>query len=98
MLIAIIQFPPVKTGKNAEFQEWFAWSNKEFAKIKGFIRRRLLKPVKGDAYVVIMELESTEVFTALQGSPAHSEAGMRVKPLLDGLPTPELYEIIIDHA
>ena len=94
MLIVIVKFPPVKAGKDAEFQEWFVWSNEEFAKIKGFIRRRLLKSVNDGEYMVLMELESSEVLSALQGSSAHSEAGMRVKPLLEGLPTPELYESI----
>ena len=47
MFVVIINFPPIKAGKDAEFQEWFAWSNKEFAKHKGFINRRLLKSLKG---------------------------------------------------
>jgi hypothetical protein len=28
MFIAIISFPPIKAGKDAEFLEWFAWTNK----------------------------------------------------------------------
>ncbi len=31
MFIVIISFPPIKPGKDDEFREWFAWSNKEFA-------------------------------------------------------------------
>ncbi len=29
MFVNIIHFPPVKAGKDAEFREWFAWSNQE---------------------------------------------------------------------
>jgi hypothetical protein len=38
MFIVIISFPPIKPGKDEEFREWFAWSNKEFANHKGLIR------------------------------------------------------------
>jgi hypothetical protein len=34
MFTVIINFPPIKSGKDEEFREWFAWSNKEFAKQK----------------------------------------------------------------
>jgi hypothetical protein len=44
MFIVIISFPPIKPGKDEEFREWFAWSNKEFSNYKGLINRRLLKP------------------------------------------------------
>jgi heme-degrading monooxygenase HmoA len=46
MFTVIINFPPIKSGQDEKFREWFAWSNKEFAKQKGFISRRLLKPFK----------------------------------------------------
>ena len=44
MFIVIINFPPIKTGKDAEFREWFVQTNKDFANHKGFISRRLLNP------------------------------------------------------
>jgi len=47
MFIAIAQFSQIKAGRDAEFIEWFAWSNQEFATFKGFFRRRLLKPSSG---------------------------------------------------
>jgi hypothetical protein len=31
MFVVIISFPPIKPGKDNEFREWFAWSNKEFS-------------------------------------------------------------------
>jgi heme-degrading monooxygenase HmoA len=95
MFVVIINFPPLQAGKDAEFQEWFSWSNKEFAKFKGFINRRLLKPWKGGSYVAVVEHESYETFMAMHNSPFHDEAGKRVGPLLDGHPTPQFYEVII---
>jgi heme-degrading monooxygenase HmoA len=95
MFVVIINFPPIKEGKDAEFREWFTWTNKEFASYKGLIGRRLLKPVKGGNYAAIVEHESQETFMAMHNSPAHAEAGERVGSLLDGSPTPQFYEAII---
>jgi heme-degrading monooxygenase HmoA len=60
MFVVIINFPPIKEGKDDEFREWFAWTNKEFANYEGVIARRLLKPVKGGKYAAIVEHESKE--------------------------------------
>jgi len=95
MFVVIINFPPIKAGKDAEFQEWFKWSNKEFAKQKGLINRRLLKPIKGGNYAAVVEHESNETFMSMHKSPVHDEAGKRVGALLDGHPTPQFYEVIV---
>lgn len=95
MFVNIIQFPPIKAGKDDEFREWFAWSNQEYAKHNGFISRRLLKPRDGGLYTAIVEHESYETFMAMHTSPTQAEAARRVKPLLDGEPTPEFYESVI---
>ncbi|MBA4395486.1 MAG: antibiotic biosynthesis monooxygenase [Desulfobacca sp.] len=95
MFVVIINFPAIKEGKDAEFQEWFAWSNTEFRKYPGFINRRLLKPIKDGHYAGIVEHESRETFMAMHNSPEHAEAGERVGPLFDGHPTPQFYEVVI---
>ena len=95
MFIVIINFPPIKAGKDDEFRKWFVQTNKEFAKYKGFISRRLLKPLKGGNYAAIVEHESQETFMAMNNGPAHAEAGKRVGPLFDGSPSPQFYEVII---
>lgn len=95
MFVVIINFPPIKAGKDAEFQEWFSWSNKEFAKHKGFISRRLLKPLKGGNYTGVVEHQSQETFMAMHNSSEHDEAGKRVAPLFDGNPSPQFYEVIV---
>ncbi len=96
MLVNIVEFPPIRPGKDAEFREWFAWSSREYAKHKGFIRRRLLRPREGGRYAAIVEHESYETFMAMHTSPTQADARRRVTPLLDGDPTPRFYEVILD--
>ncbi len=68
---------------------------KSSAKYEGFIGRRLLKPREGGNYAAIVEHESYETFLAMHRSPAQAEASKRVKPLLDGEPKPEFYEVVV---
>jgi heme-degrading monooxygenase HmoA len=96
MFINIIQFPPIKPGKEVEFREWFAWSNEEYAKHKGFISRRLLKPREGGNYVGLVEHESYETFMAMHTSSTQAEANKRVKTLFDGNPTPGFLEVVME--
>ena len=95
MFLNIIHFPPVKDGKDAEFRDWFNWSNAEYAKHPGFIRRRLMQPRAGGNYVAIVDHESYDTFMAMHTSPTQAEASQRVKPLLEGSPTPEFYEEVL---
>ena len=95
MFVVVISFPPIKAGKDAEFQKWFGSSNAEFSKFKGFIRRRLLKPLEKGNYAAIVEFESKDAFTAMHSSPAHDRAGALVAPLFDGNPTPHFYEVVM---
>ncbi len=95
MFIVIVSFPPLKAGKEAEFEKWFAWSNSEFSDFKGFIRRRLLKPLEGGNYAAIVEFENRETFMAMHGSPIHAKAREQVMPLFDGKPAPHFYEVIV---
>ena len=95
MFVVIIDFPPIKAGQDAAFREWFARTNKTFANHKGFVSRRLLKPVKGGNYAAIVEHDSQETFMAMHESPAHDEAGKSLGPLLDGSPSPQFYEVIV---
>lgn len=95
MFVVIIDFPPIKEGKDAAFREWFTETNKTFASHKGFIGRRLLKPKKDGEYASIVEHESYETFMAMHDSPDHAEAGKQIFPLFDGVPTPHFFEVII---
>ncbi len=95
MFVNIVHFPPIKDGKDSEFRDWFAWSNQEFATHKGFIRRRLLKPLQGGNYAAIVEHESKETFMAMHNSPTRAKAFERVKPLFDGSPSRKFYDVIV---
>jgi len=94
MFVVMIAFPPVRPGKDAEFRAWFAATNQVFATAKGFIGRKLLRPVEGGTYAALVEFADEAAFQALHSSPAHAQAGAQVKPLLDGKPTPRFYEVI----
>ena len=95
MFVNIIYFPPIKSGKDAEFHEWFKWSNEQYAKHKGFISRKLLKPLESGNYAAVVEHESYETFWAMHTSPTQAEAGKRVMLLLVGEPKPEFYEVVV---
>lgn len=95
MFVNIIQFPPIKEGKDAEFREWFEWSNTVYASFKGFISRRLLKPTEEENYVGFVEHESEETFMAMHLSDERQKAWAKVEPLLQGSPTPAFYNVII---
>jgi heme-degrading monooxygenase HmoA len=95
MFVVLISFPPIKAGKDAAFREWFAATNEHFSTFKGFIRRRLLKPLKDGNYAAIVEFDNREAFEAMHSSPAHDQAGEHVRPLFDGSPTPQFYEVLI---
>ena len=94
MFIVIISFPPIRDGKDADFQKWFASSNQTFANFKGFISRKLLKPLEGGNYAAIVEFENQAAFHAMHSSSLHDQAGEQVRPLFDGKPTPKFYEVI----
>lgn len=96
MFVNIVEFPPVKKGKDGDFRKWFAWSNSVYKKFDGFISRRLLKPTKGKKnYAAIVEHESEDTFMAMHLSEERQKAWEKVEPLLEGTPTPHFYEVII---
>ncbi len=95
MFVNIVHFPPIKAGQDQEFRDWFAWSNDLYKSHPGFISRRLLKPREGGNYAAIVEHDSFETFWAMHTSSDQAKAGERIKPLLEGTPTPVFYEVIV---
>ncbi len=94
MFVALISFPPIKSGKDEEFRDWFASSNRAFSTFRGFRSRKLLKPLEGGNYAAIVEFEDQDTFQAMHSSAIHEKAGEQVKPLFEGKPTPRFYEVI----
>ncbi len=98
IFVNLVNFPPIKPGREAEFLEWFRWTNELYTKHKGFISRTLLKPTEGpSSYAAIVEHESEETFMAMHLSKDREEAFKRVEPLFEGRPTPHFYEVVISH-
>lgn len=92
MFVNIVKFPPIKEGKDEEFQEWFKWSNGIYEQWEGFISRRLLHPTNPDGhYAAIVEHETEDTFMAMHLSEDRKMAWEKVEPLLDGSPTPSFY-------
>lgn len=94
MFTVIISFPPIKKGKEVEFQKWFASSNQEYSSFKGFISRKLLKPFEGGTYAAVVEFENRDGFKAMHSSNIHDKVGEQVQPMFNGKPTPKFYEVI----
>jgi heme-degrading monooxygenase HmoA len=94
MFTVIISFPPIKEGKDKEFKKWFASSNSEYSKFKGFISRKLLQPLDEGTYAAIVEMNNKEEFEKMHSSKIHDKLGEEVRPMFDGKPTPKFYEMI----
>lgn len=96
MLVNIVKFPPIATGREDDFEAWFEWSNELYARFEGFLSRRLLKPLDGGGpYVGIVEHESHETFMAMHTSAERQTARARVDDLFEGRPEPRFYEVVI---
>lgn len=96
MFVNIVEFPSIKKGKDEDFRKWFEWSNSVYEKFDGFISRRLLKPTKGKGnYAAIVEHDTEETFMTMHLSEERQKAWERVEPLLDGIPKPGFYNVII---
>ena len=96
MFVNIVQFPPIRDGKDAEFRQWFADSNRAYASHPGFIRRLLLRPRGGGTYAALVEHDSHDTFMAMHTSATQAELRRRVDPLFDGQPKPTFYDVVLD--
>jgi heme-degrading monooxygenase HmoA len=95
MFVIISHLPPLKAGQEAEFLAWFAAAKAQLSGTPGLVGWRLLKPLAGGSYTVLVEHESQETFLAMRNSPVHAEVGHRLAPLLVGPPSPQLFEVVI---
>ena len=93
MFINIVEFPPIKKGKEQEFKKWFKESNAVFSKFDGFISRRLLVSGKG-SYVGIVEHRSKDSFMKMHTSKERADLHAKAAPMLDGEPKPSFYDVV----
>jgi antibiotic biosynthesis monooxygenase (ABM) superfamily enzyme len=84
--VNLVNFPPIRSGEEAEFLEWFRWTNEVYARHKGFISRTFLKPTEGPSgYAAIVEHESKDTSMAMHlGKDREEEAFKGVEPLFEG--------------
>lgn len=95
MFVNVVEFPPVVDGRDAEFREWFEWSNGVYAAFDGFVSRRLLEDTAAPGrYAAIVEHESEATFMAMHTSDARQHAWKRLEPLLAGSPAPHFYTVV----
>ncbi len=94
MFINIVNFPPIVEGQDEAFRTWFAWSTEEYKSHKGFISRKLLKPMENGNYVGVVEHESYDTFMAMHTSSTQAEARKRVDKLMQGDPTPHFFATV----
>jgi quercetin dioxygenase-like cupin family protein/heme-degrading monooxygenase HmoA len=96
--VNLVDFAPLKPGKQEEFLEWFRRSSEIFARHPGFISRTLLGPIEGsNHYAAIIEHESKETFMDMHLSDDRVQLFQEVEPLILGQSTPHFYELLISY-
>jgi quercetin dioxygenase-like cupin family protein/heme-degrading monooxygenase HmoA len=96
--VNLVDFAPVKPGKQEVFLEWFRRSSEIFARHPGFISRTLLGPIEGSSrYAAIIEHESKGTFMDMHLSDDRVQLFQEVEPLVLGASTPHFYELFISY-
>lgn len=89
---------PVAEGQEEAFLDRFRTRRGLVDGQAGFVRNMVLRPIKGDHFVVLTIWESEEHFRAWTESDAFREAHNRVPPkdMFRGRSELEIYEVAID--
>ena len=96
--VNLIDFAPLKPGKEEPFREWFHHSSEVFAKHPGFVSRTLLGPIDGGSrYAAVVEHESKETFMDMHLSDDRVELFRQVEPLVLGPSTPHFYDTLLSY-
>jgi quercetin dioxygenase-like cupin family protein/heme-degrading monooxygenase HmoA len=96
--VNLIDFAPLKPGKEETFREWFHHSSEVFARHPGFISRTLLGPIEGSSrYAAVVEHESKETFMDMHLSDDREELFLQAEPLVLGSSTPHFYETLLTY-
>jgi quercetin dioxygenase-like cupin family protein/heme-degrading monooxygenase HmoA len=98
VFVNLVDFAPLKPGKEEAFQEWFRHSSDVFAKHTGFISRTLLGPIEGSSrYAAVVEHESKETFMDMHLSDDREQLFQEVEPLILGESKPHFYQLLTSH-
>jgi heme oxygenase (mycobilin-producing) len=92
---------PVAQGHEAEFEKLFlerddSLSQNPLKKFPGFIRNDILRPTKGEPYIVLTYWETLDSFEAWTNSESFREAhrGRGRSEIFAGRPNLEVHEVI----
>ncbi len=95
IFVNLVDFAPLRPGKEEAFREWFRRSSEVFARHKGFLSRTLLGPIEGGSrYAAIVEHESKETFMDMHLSDDREELFRQTEPLVLGESKPHFYELL----
>ena len=98
--VNLTNFPALKPGRDAEFEDWFRHSSEIFSRYRGFISRTLLKSTGETGrgrYAAVLEHESKETFMAMHLSDDRQRLFKKVETLIDGMPEPHFYEVVVSY-
>jgi quercetin dioxygenase-like cupin family protein len=96
--VNLIDFAPLKPGKEDSFRAWFHHSSEVLAKHPGFVSRTLLGPTGGGSrHTAVVEHESKETFMDMQLSDDRAELFRQAESLLLGPSTPHFYETLLSY-
>lgn len=97
MFIAVIRFPEIPTDREAEFREWFDWSNQQLVDAHGLRSRRLLRSATGE-YAALVEHDSSATFAAMHSQPIVAQIQARLHEVVPAGPQATQYDVVADSA
>lgn len=98
MVLVVSNRIPVAKGSVEEFERRWKERKWSIAQSPGFIRTEVLRPVKGDHYVVVTHWRSKEDFERWTESGAFKEAHSNTPPkeAFSGPSKLEIHEVIVE--
>ena len=99
MVLVVSNRIPVAKGWEEEFERRWRERKWSIAQSPGFMRTEVLRPVKGDHYVVVTHWRSKEDFERWSESPTFTEAHSTTPPkeAFSGPSKLEIYEVIAER-
>jgi quercetin dioxygenase-like cupin family protein/heme-degrading monooxygenase HmoA len=96
--VNLIEFAPLKPGREESFRVWFHHSSEVLRKHHGFVSRTLLGPMEGGSrYAAIVEHESKESFMDMHLSDDRAELFRQAESLVLGPSAPHFYETLLSY-
>ncbi|MDG6999990.1 MAG: antibiotic biosynthesis monooxygenase [Nitrososphaerota archaeon] len=96
-MIVVQNHIPVKNEYREQFEKLFAGGTRYVQNAPGFVRNEILRPIKGDAYIVQTYWESQETFQSWVKSEDFKKAHSNSAPddMFAGESFLEIHEIVV---